>query len=423
MAEIRAFRAVRPAREYAARTAALPYDVYDEAEARKEAEREPLSFLCIDRAETQLPEGTDPYSDAVYEKAAALYEAEKQKGIYEKEDAPSLYVYSLTMDGRTQTGLAACSAVSDYLGGICKKHENTVVKKEQDRIRHVKKLGAQTGPIFLAYHEEGQISALIREAMLETPLYDFASPDGVRHRVWRIADPGKILQITRLFAERVPCTYIADGHHRAASAVKAALALREKSGCTAKADEQEYDYFLSVLFPDSELTILDYNRVVHDLNGMGPEDFLARVGESFDLKKLSVNQDGIPAEKPQKKGVLHAYLKGSWYELLLKPEIAERRRKDVVEALDVSALQDLILTPVLGIGDPRTDERIAFVGGIRGRRVLKDLADEWDGVAFSMHPTGISELMAVADAGRLMPPKSTWFEPKLRSGLLIHEFQ
>ena len=420
MAEIRPFRAVRPAQEYAARIAALPYDVYDEAEARKEAAREPLSFLCIDRAETQLPEGTSPYCDAVYETAAALFAKEQAEGYYIQEDEPCYYIYSLTMDGRTQTGLAACSAVSDYLSGICKKHENTVVKKEEDRIRHVQTLAAQTGPIFLAYHEKEEISALIRDKMQEAALYDFVSPDGVRHRVWKIGDPEAVSRLTELFEQEVPCTYIADGHHRAASAVKAALSLREAAGKAAEAGTQEYDYFLSVLFPDSELAIMDYNRVVKDLNGFKPEEFLQKAGQSFEIEKMSA-ADPIPSEKPWEKGEFHVYLDRNWYRFRLKKELKEIRDKDVVKTLDVSALQELVLEPLLGIGDPRTDERIEFVGGIRGIGILRDKADQYGGIAFSMHPTSIEELMHVADAGCLMPPKSTWFEPKLRSGLLIHK--
>ncbi|MDO4265957.1 MAG: DUF1015 family protein [Eubacteriales bacterium] len=430
MAEIRPFRAVRPAAAYAQRIAALPYDVYDEAEARKEAAAEPLSFLCIDRAETQLPEGTSPYSDEVYQTAAALFEKEQEEGYYVQEETPCYYIYSLTMDGRIQTGLAACSAVSDYLGGICKKHENTVVKKEEDRIRHVRALAAQTGPIFLAYHKNEEISALIAEKMQEPALYDFTSADGIRHRVWKLAEPAVTARITELFEKKVPCTYIADGHHRAASAVKAALALREAADAKRGAEAEnvsgpdagrahEYDYFLSVLFPDSELSIMDYNRVVKDLNGLTPEAFLGRAGESFEIEALS--EKDVPNEKPKKKGEFHVYLAGSWYCFRLKAALSEARGQDAVKTLDVSALQELILEPLLGIKDPRTDERIEFVGGIRGIRILKEKADAYGGIAFSMHPTSIGELMSVADAGRLMPPKSTWFEPKLRSGLLIHK--
>ena len=445
MAEIRAFRAVRPAAAYAKEIAALPYDVYDEAEARRAVAGKPLSFLCIDRAETQLPEGTDPYSPVVYEKAAALFEKEERDGYFEQEKTDCYYVYSLRMNGRVQTGLVACTAVSDYLNGICRKHENTVVKKEQDRIRHVKALKAQTGPIFLAYHADPEISRWIRETMENRPLYDFTADDGVQHTVWRIADAARIREITERFARHVPCTYIADGHHRAASAVKAALELREKaqqgnamhggqSGDGDKAEQtgrsarmMEYDYFLSVLFPDDELEIMDYNRVVRDLNGLSAEAFLKRSSECFDIRKLRKDEldkkAGVPLEKPREKGVFHVYpaAEGSWYEFRLREEERKKREKDPVQCLDVSALQELLLTPVLGIGDPRTDERIEFVGGIRGIRILREKADSCGGVAFSMHPTAIGELMAVADAGRLMPPKSTWFEPKLRSGLFIHK--
>lgn len=465
MAEIRAFRAVRPAAAYAREIAALPYDVYDEAEARRAVAGKPLSFLCIDRAETQMPEGTDPYSPAVYKKAAELFQKEEQDGYFEQEKADCYYVYSLCMDGRVQTGLVACTAVSDYLNGICKKHENTVVKKEQDRIRHVEALKAQTGPIFLAYHADTEISAWMKEAMQASPLYDFTADDGVRHTVWRISDADRIREITERFAQQVLFTYIADGHHRAASAVKAALRMREKDAAQERAaagekvsaqeaaaargkDEaaaepaaeraarktkqllapsHEYDYFLSVLFPDDELEIMDYNRVVKDLNGLSADAFLERASEQFEVRRLRADElreeDGIPREKPQEKGVLHVYLAKThaWYEFRLRAAEQKKRENDPVQRLDVSALQELLLTPVLGIGDPRTDERIEFVGGIRGIKILREKADACGGAAFSLHPTSIEELMAVADAGRLMPPKSTWFEPKLRSGLFIHK--
>ena len=482
MANIRAFRAVRPAPAYAAEIAALPYDVYDEAEARRATAGRPLSFLCIDRAETQLPEGTDPYSDVVYEKAAELFRQEEQDGYFLQEQENCYYLYSLTMNGRTQTGLVACTAVSDYLDGICKKHENTVVKKEQDRIRHVTALSAQTGPIFLCYRADPQIAAWTAEEMQKTPLYDFTAEDGVRHTVWRVADAARIQAITERFAEQVRCTYIADGHHRAASAVKAALAMREGEACGCEAEQRagaetgseagavpqcktaqnngksaaegveantaqqpktaqcsgrekkeavaqnsglhEYDYFLSVLFPDDELEIMDYNRVVKDLNGLSPEEFLQRAGASFQIRELKLEEgSAVPERKPQEKGIFHVYLAGTgkWYAFCLNEEIRKQRAGDPVASLDVSVLQELVLAPLLGIGDPRTDERIEFVGGIRGRELLREKAELYGGAAFSLHPTSIEELMAVADAGRLMPPKSTWFEPKLRSGLFIHK--
>ena len=423
MANIKAFRAVRPEPAYAAEIAALPYDVYDEAEARKATAGKPLSFLCIDRAETQLPEGTDPYSDAVYKKAAELFLQEEQNGYFLQEQENCYYLYSLTMNGRTQTGLVACTAVSDYLNGTCKKHENTVVKKEQDRIRHVKALSAQTGPIFLCYRADPQIAAWTAEEMQKTPLYDFTAEDGVRHTVWRIADAARIQAITERFAEQVRCTYIADGHHRAASAVKAALAMREGEAAQ-DGRLHEYDYFLSVLFPDDELEIMDYNRVVKDLNGLSPEEFLQRAGASFQIRELELGEGAVvPALKPQEKGSFHVYLAGTgkWYAFCLNEEIRKQRAGDPVAGLDVSILQELVLAPLLGIDDPRTDERIEFVGGIRGRELLREKVDRYGGAAFSLHPTSIGELMAVADAGCLMPPKSTWFEPKLRSGLFIHK--
>ena len=430
MAQIRPFRAVRPAEGYEARIAALPYDVYDQGEARRAVAGKPLSFLCIDRAETQLPEGTDPYSPEVYRKAAALYAQEKAEGYFIQEETPCYYIYRLTMEGRSQTGLAACSAVSDYLSGVCKKHENTVQKKEEDRIRHVRALEAQTGPIFLAYRKDAVISELLAGETEKPPLYDFVSEDGIGHKLWRISDPEVISAITERFAEAVPCTYIADGHHRAASAVKAALALREDANQAAAGaqrpqdgrarEENPYDYFLSVLFPDEELCILDYNRVVKELGGGRVGELLSELAKSFRVEPLP-GGGKLPEEGPSEPGCFHMYLSGSWYGLRLREELRRERARDPVRSLDVSALQELVLEPLFGIGDPRTDERIEFVGGIRGRGILQEKADRYGGAAFALYPTSISQLMAVADAGRLMPPKSTWFEPKLRSGLLIHE--
>lgn len=408
MAEIRAFRGIRPAAGKEADIAALPYDVYNREEARRAVEGRPLSFLRIDRAETQLPEDTDIYAPEVYQKAKELLWGMVEDGDFVQDSAPCYYLYELTMNGRSQTGIVACASIDDYLNGVIKKHENTRREKEEDRVRHVDTCDAQTGPIFLAYRNQEVLKKLVAEVKEEQVLFDFTSEDGIRHRGWKIADTEKIRAVYEAF-HQMNALYIADGHHRAASAVRVGVKRREEHpGYTG---EEEFNYFLSVIFPDDELMIMDYNRVVRDLNGLTPEEFLDRVQQVFKVEALT------GAEHPKKKGQVTLFLEERWYLLTLKPEY---ENSDPVEGLDVSILQKQILEPVLGIQDPKTDKRIDFVGGIRGlseleRRVHTDMK-----VAFAMYPTSIGELFAVADAGRLMPPKSTWFEPKLRSGLFIH---
>ena len=408
MAEIRAFRGIRPAAGKEADIAALPYDVYNREEARRAVEGRPLSFLRIDRAEAQLPEDTDIYAPEVYQKAKELLWGMVEDGDFVQDSASCYYLYELTMNGRSQTGIVACASIDDYLDGVIKKHENTRREKEEDRVRHVDTCDAQTGPIFLAYRNQEALKKLVAEVKEEQALFDFTSEDGIRHRGWKIADTEKISAVYEAF-HQMNALYIADGHHRAASAVRVGVKRREEHpGYTG---EEEFNYFLSVIFPDDELMIMDYNRVVRDLNGLTPEEFLDRVQQVFKVEALT------GAEHPKKKGQMALFLEERWYLLTLKPEY---ENGDPVEGLDVSILQKQILEPVLGIQDPKTDKRIDFVGGIRGlseleRRVHTDMK-----VAFAMYPTSIGELFAVADAGRLMPPKSTWFEPKLRSGLFIH---
>lgn len=411
MAAVKPFRAVRPRQELASRVAALPYDVYDRREAKEAAGREPLSFLNIDRAETQFPDDTDIYAPEVYEKARELYDERKVVGDYVTEGDRCYYVYRLVMDGRAQTGIVACVSVDDYLNGVVKKHENTREEKEQDRIRHVDALSAQTGPIFLAYRSRDTIDGIVDRVTAETPaLYDFTAEDGIAHKVWKISDSTDVENIERAFAD-IGEIYIADGHHRAASAVKVSLKRREEY--PDYDGSEEFNYFLSVLFPDQELMIMDYNRSVKDLNGLTTVEFLDAIRENFSVTPLEEEAH------PDKKGQVTMYLDGKWYLL----EISDKLRgiTDAVDSLDVSLLQDHLLEPVLGIRDPRTDERIDFIGGIRGLAELERRADSDMKVSFAMYPTSIHELFAVADAGRLMPPKSTWFEPKLRSGLFIHE--
>ena len=417
MARIKAFQALRPNENIVEKVAALPYDVYNRQEAKAEVEREPLSFLKIDRAETQFADDIDTYAPEVYQKAHDILWEMANDGSFLKEDKPCFYIYELIMDGRSQTGLVACSAVDDYLNGIIKKHENTLESKLVDRICHVDVCNAQTGPIFLAYRQNQTIADCLKEVKKKAPIFDFAAPDGIIHRGWRIDEEEKIHVITDAFA-KIPETYIADGHHRTESAVQVSLKRREAAkvaGMTEK--EYEYDYFLSVLFAEDELQIMDYNRVVEDLNGLKEEQFLEAVNKVCKTTLMdtykNLEQDG----HPKRKGNIRMYLNGSWYDL----EIREKfRSDDPVEGLDVFILQHQILDPILGIKNPKTDGRIKFVGGIRGLEELVNMTNTCKGVAFAMNPTSMQELFAVADAGLLMPPKSTWFEPKLRSGLFIH---
>lgn len=410
MATINPFPCVRPEKSVAHRVAALPYDVYNRAEAKAEVEREPLSFLKIDRAETSFDDSVDTYAPEVYAKAKELLEKDIADGIYVKDPDIAYYVYELVMDGRSQTGLVACASVDDYVNQVIKKHENTREDKEIDRITHVDTCSAQTGPIFLAYRSNEIINEVVAKACKAQPLYDFTAVDGIAHRVWKIADPQDVETIRKAF-ETIGQIYIADGHHRAASAVKVGLKRRKEN--PAHTGEEPYNFFLSVLFPHDQLMIMDYNRTVKDLNGMDVKEFLACVQKNF------IVEPSDEPVKPQKKGEVGMYVEKQWYRLTAKPELFDG--KDAVESLDVSVLQDYLLGPVLGIGDPRTDSRIDFIGGIRGLEELEKRADNDMEVSFSMYPTSITELFDVADQNLLMPPKSTWFEPKLRSGLFIHE--
>ena len=412
MAEIRPFRCIRPSKEAASAVAALPYDVYDRKEAKEIVKKNPLSFLAVDRAETQFEDGKNPYAPEVYEQAARTLKRWQQEGILTEDESPFYYLYELVMEGRAQTGIVACASVDDYSCGVIARHENTREEKEQDRICHVDVTNAHTGPIFLAYRSQEELNSLVALEKKKTPLYDFISEDGICHRVWKIEDPQKAEEIHRIFSG-IPRVYIADGHHRAASAVKVAAMRREAN--PSWTGNEEFNYFLSVLFPDDQLMIMPYNRVVQDLNGLSREEFLKKTERYF-----VVTERGRKAFSPEQKGQVGMYLDGSWYQLDARPEICT---DDPVKGLDVSILQDRILGPLLGIGDPRTDSRIRFVGGIRGLSELERLVDSGAAVAFSMYPTSIRELFEVADAGLLMPPKSTWFEPKLRSGLFIHAIE
>lgn len=410
MAEIRAFAALRPAKNLTDKIAALPYDVYSRAEAAEKVKSDDYTFLRIDRPETQFEPGHDMYAPEVYEKASSMLKEMEAAGQFVQDAKPNLYIYELTMDGRSQTGLVACSSVDDYINGVIKKHENTRKEKEADRIRHVDVCSAQTGPIFLAYNSNKDVRAILEDVKKSSPDADFVSDDGIRHRTWTISDESKISALIDLFA-KMSNTYIADGHHRAASAVAVSKMRREANkGYTG---DEEFNYFLSVLFDADELKILDYNRVIKDLNGLDEHGFLTEISNKFDIV-----ENGDKQYRPSKKGEMGLYIGKKWYKLTVKDEFV---KDDPVGNLDVAYLQREVLSPILGIEDPATDNRIDFVGGIRGLGELERRCTADAVAAFAMYPTDIHELFAVADAGQLMPPKSTWFEPKLRSGLFIHK--
>jgi uncharacterized protein (DUF1015 family) len=412
VAVIHPFRALRPPAAKVEQVASVPYDVVNTQEARALAAENPLSFLHVTRPEIDLPEGTDIYGDQVYERAGQNFQTLLTSCPLEEEAEPSLYLYRLRMNDHVQTGVAACCSVDEYDDDLIRKHERTRPDKEDDRTRHMITLRAQTGVVFLTYRADRRVDALVEAETQRAPLYDFTAPDGVRHTVWRA---GAAEQIARAFGE-VPLLYIADGHHRAASASRARAALREKN--PNHTGEEEYNRFICVVFPDDQVQILPYNRVVKDLHGATPDEFLAAVRERFDVT------EGANPEGPGKSGHWHMYLGGRWYGLTLKDGTREGvggDGDDPTRTLDVSLLQDNLLDPVLGIKDQRTDKRIDFVGGIRGTRELERLVDGGHAaVAFAIHATSVEDLLRVSDAGAVMPPKSTWFEPKLRDGLLIH---
>lgn len=410
MPVIRPFRCVRPSEEKASSIAALPYDVYNRDEAKKVTAENPLSFLKIDRAETQFPDDTDMYSPPVYERAKDTLQEMLEEGLFLEDKEPSYYLYALTFSGRTQTGIVGCASIDDYLNGTIRRHENTKEEKELDRIHHVDTMSAQTGPIFLAYRPHPDLKQITDSAKETAPLYDFTTDDGVRHQVWKLNQ--HMDDIAELFAN-IGHIYIADGHHRAASAVKVCQSRRQSH--PDYDGTEEFNYFLCVLFPSDELKIYDYNRVVTGWNGHTFEELLELIGKQFDIKELP------ELTSPQQKGEITMYARGAWYRLKAHADLYSQ---DPVDDLDVSILQNKILEPLLDIQDPRTDPRIAFVGGIRGLQELVRLVDEDpERIAFAMYPTSMEELLSVADSGRLMPPKSTWFEPKLRSGLFIHKFE
>lgn len=407
MAVFRPFHALMPRPEDVAKVAAVPYDVVDSAEAAALAEGNALSFLRVSRPEIELEAGIDLHDDKVYAKAASNFQRLIEQAPLKLDEQANLYVYALTMNGRTQTGIAGTASAAEYDADIVKKHEKTRRDKEDDRARHVMELRSQTGPVFLTYRDDAAINAVVAEITKAEPFYAFTAVDGVEHKLWKCGD--KSAELEKLFAQNVPCFYIADGHHRAASASRAAASCRNAE---TKGDE-EYNFFLAVAFPQSELAILAYNRAVKDLNGLTSDELMAKIGEKFAIEKT---EDPLPPES----GTFCMLLDKAWY--LLRPKF-DISALGVIESLDVSILQDNILAPLLGIDDPRTSKRIDFIGGIRGTKELERLANEGKAaVCFSMFPTTLDQLMNIADAGAIMPPKSTWFEPKLRDGLVCHNF-
>ena len=413
MATIKPFKALRPAREYAKQVVSLPYDVMNRAEAEVMAKGNSRSFLRITRSEIDLPEQKDDYAPEVYEKAKENLNSFISNGTLIRDEKPGLYIYRLTKEGRSQTGIVACVSIDEYENDTIKKHELTRVEKEIDRINHFDVCSAHTEPVFLTYREDKRISAITEKFAAENEAeYDFTLDDGVKHTFWHIADENIINSICELF-EAVPNLYIADGHHRSASAYKVGAKRRQQfPNCSG---DEEYNFFVAVTFPDSELKIYDYNRVVKDLNGNSPEEFIKKIKNAG----FEVREKGKEIFKPVNKHSFGMFLEGTWYELVVQ---ASEVPKGAVESLDVSILQSKLLSPILGIDDPRTNKRIEFIGGIRGlaeleRRVSTDMK-----VAFAIYPVSIDDLLKTADENKIMPPKSTWFEPKLGSGLFIHEF-
>ncbi|MBP7389073.1 MAG: DUF1015 domain-containing protein [Chitinophagales bacterium] len=414
MAIVKPFMAVRPKQELAAKVASLPYDVMNTSEAREMAAGNPISFLHVSRAEIDFPEGIDEHGKDVYERARTNFYQLIEDGVLAKDEKPMFYIYAQTMNGRQQVGLVASSSVEDYFNNVIKKHEFTRPEKEEDRIRHMETLQAHVGPIFLTYPSNLKVDAIVNEVVrTELPVYDFTADDGVTHKVWTVSDSAKIESIAAVFETEIPFTYIADGHHRTASAAKVGRKMRDHNAN--HTGHEEYNYFLSVLFPDEQLAIMDYNRLVKDLNGFTPEALLQKLQESFSITKCTLD-----TAKPKLLHDFAMYLNGQWYNLKANAAIV---KQDTIGVLDVTILQENVLAPLLGVEDPRTNKRIDFVGGIRGLEELQKRVDAGDSaVAFALFPVSLRQLMDIADSGQVMPPKSTWFEPKLRDGLFCHLF-
>ncbi|MCD6330516.1 MAG: DUF1015 domain-containing protein [Candidatus Cloacimonetes bacterium] len=410
MPDVRPFKGLRPAPELAEKVAAPPYDVLNSEEARELVKDNPYSYLHVSKPEIDLPAGIDQYDQRVYEKGVENFQKMIADKILIQDDKPCFYIYRQIMGDHEQTGIVAAASVEDYDSGIIKIHEYTRQDKEQDRAKHVDMLGANTGPVFLTYHAKQQIDSIVEACKKEDPLYDFTSSDGIRHTLWSVNDETMIGQIIREF-DALDYLYVSDGHHRSAAASRVQK-IRKENNPDHTGDE-EYNYFLTVIFPDDQMYIMDYNRVVKDLNGLSDEDFIKKVSEKFMVERQASHY------KPEKKHTFGMYIDGNWYKLTAKPGIFDEN--DPVESLDVSILHRNIMEPLLGIVNPRKDKRIDFVGGIRGLNELEKLVDSGKfHVAFAFFPTSIDDLMKVADSNNVMPPKSTWFEPKLRSGLITH---
>ena len=413
MAIIRPFKAYRPIKEHVKDIAALPYDVMSSKEARGMVKNNKYSFLHVDRAEVNLDESVGEYDKVVYDTAKKVLENMIEEGLYIQEKAPAIYIYQQIMDGRGQKGIVCCTSVDDYINNIIKKHERTRLLKEIDRVNHVDICNANTGPIFLTYRNNNEISSIVEEWTKKEPVYDFISEDGNGHRVWIIDDNIIIEKLVKLF-KSIKYLYIADGHHRSASAVKVALKRRKQLG--KYTGNEEFNYFLSIIYPDTELKVFDYNRTVKDLNGLSEEEFFSKVEESFYLSKSESNKPVTPKNKHE----FGMYMNKQWF--ILRAKDGSFDENNSIDSLDVSILQNNLLNPILGISDPTKSERIEFIGGIRGLKELENRADTDMKVSFSMYATTIDDIMNVADNGKTMPPKSTWFEPKPRSGIFIHKF-
>ena len=412
MAIIRPFKAYRPIKEHVKDIAALPYDVMSSKEARGMVKNNKYSFLHVDRAEVNLYESVGEYDKVVYDTAKKVLENMIEEGLYIQEKAPAIYIYQQIMDGRGQKGIVCCTSVDDYINNIIKKHERTRLLKEIDRVNHVDICNANTGPIFLTYRNNNEISSIVEEWTKKEPVYDFISEDGNGHRVWIIDDNIVIEKLVKLF-KSIKYLYIADGHHRSASAVKVALKRRKQLG--KYTGNEEFNYFLSIIYPDTELKVFDYNRTVKDLNGLSEEEFFSKVEESFYLSKSESNKPVSPKNKHE----FGMYMNKQWF--ILRAKDGSFDESNPIDSLDVSILQNNLLNPILGISDPTKSERIEFIGGIRGLKELENRADTDMKVSFSMYATTIDDIMNVADSGKTMPPKSTWFEPKPRSGIFIHK--
>lgn len=411
MSVLKPFKAIRPKKEFADKVAALPYDVMNSEEAREMVVGKPYSFLHVDKAEIDLPVDTYIYDEKVYLKARENLDKLVTDGVCMQEAEAKLYIYRQIMDGRAQTGIVGCASIDDYMNNIIKKHEFTRADKEADRINHVDYCDANTGPIFLTYRGTKEVDDIIAKYVAKEPEYDFVTEDGISNIVWVVDDKADIDALSKAF-EKIPYLYIADGHHRAASAVKVGMKRREqKPDYTA---EDEFNYFLAVYFKSDDLAIMDYNRLIADYNSLTKDEIIAKIGEKFDVELF-----GDEAYRPEKKHTIGMYIENKWYKLTAKEGTFDD--SDPVARLDVSILQNNVITPIFGIDDPRTDKRIDFVGGIRGLKELERRCALDMKIAFSMFPTTLDDLMDIADASKIMPPKSTWFEPKLLSGLFIHK--